>query len=168
MIILGVDPGASGALAWIEADPTGGKRPRLIAVHDTPTVEVKVGTRTRTRIDVPTTANLVHILNTIHAPHIAVIETVGSRPGESVAASFSFGYATGAVAGIAAANGCDIVQITPQEWRRFARVTGDKNQAREVAAAFFPDHANLFKRKKDHGRADAVLIAFGWAIKNLY
>lgn len=166
MIILGIDPGASGALAWVETG--AGVRPRLLAVADAPTLQVKSGNSMKTRIDLPGLVALVGTVGAIHPPDLAVIETVGSRPGEGVGSVFAFGYATGLATGVVAGV-CDVPveQITPQVWRRFARVTGDKDDARQKAMEYFSDQANHFKRKKDHGRADAALIAFGYALKNI-
>jgi crossover junction endodeoxyribonuclease RuvC len=39
------------------------------------------------------------------------------------------------------------------------RVTADKDTARTRAIELWPSHAQLFARKKDHGRAEAALIA---------
>ena len=45
-------------------------------------------------------------------------------------------------------------------WKRKLHLPGkDKEAARQRALQLFPKHHSLFSRKKDHGRADAALIA---------
>lgn len=161
MIFLGIDPGLSGALAWVDAQP--GKRPRLLGVLDMPTrPEVSSG-KTRNIIDLQALADAAR--NPIFPqPGVVRIEQVGGRPGEAVRAVFRFGYSAGAVAGVAAMI-CNRIELTPpQVWRRCVGLTGDKGASRALATSFFPDSAPLFKRVKDDGRAEASLIAFSAAL----
>jgi hypothetical protein len=50
--------------------------------------------------------------------------------------------------------------VQPQTWKRhFGLIKADKDEGRQVALRMFPAAAHLLKRKKDHNRADALLIA---------
>lgn len=71
---------------------------------------------------------------------------------------FAFGQATGIVEGIVATITENVVTVRPQEWKKHFGVGSDKDRARELAMERWPDHAQLFKRKKDDGRAEAALI----------
>ena len=55
--------------------------------------------------------------------------------------------------------GLPITIITPQRWQKAMEVRGGKDGSRERAMQLFPMQSDLFKRKKDDGRADAALIA---------
>jgi hypothetical protein len=54
--------------------------------------------------------------------------------------------------------------VTPQSWKKpFRLPAGSDNEASpQLALATWPKHASLFARKRDHGRAEAALIAH-WA-----
>lgn len=53
-----------------------------------------------------------------------------------------------------------VERVTPGEWKRHHRLIGkDKDAARALALDRWPGRGDLFTRKKDHGRADAALIA---------
>jgi crossover junction endodeoxyribonuclease RuvC len=49
--------------------------------------------------------------------------------------------------------------VTPAKWKGHLRLSSDKEQARALALRLFPACSEHFKRKKDHGRAEAALIA---------
>ena len=95
---------------------------------------------------------------------LAALEKVGAMPGQGVVSMFSFGQNVGAWQGILAAMAIPYVCPRPQEWQRglLGRKAGKDTKAASLATArrLFPD-ADL-GRKKDHGRADALLLAW-WA-----
>jgi crossover junction endodeoxyribonuclease RuvC len=49
--------------------------------------------------------------------------------------------------------------VSPAQWKRAMHLTSDKEQSRARALETFPVCAHHFARKKDHGRAEAALIA---------
>lgn len=153
-MIVGIDPGANGALAFLS------DAGNLLAIHDTPTFDVKVGKSKRKRIAVAWLASIV----ADRMPTTAFVERVGAMPGQGVASCFSFGYAAGALEGVLAALGVTITFVTPQSWKKAMQISGDdKGKSRQRAAQLFPSHAGLFSRVKDDGRAEAALIALhGW------
>lgn len=149
--VLGVDPGFTGALAFYDA----GSR-QLAEVFDMPVTKEKKGSK-RTIVDLPALAALIEPF----AKHtlLGVIEDVAARPGQGVSSMFRFGYSSGAVAGVVVANLISLHLTTPAIWKSLMGVTAGKKTSRDLAAKLFPDHAALFARAKDDGRAEAALIA---------
>jgi len=95
---------------------------------------------------------------------LAALEKVGAMPGQGVVSMFTFGQNVGVWHGILAALSIPYVCPRPQEWQRglLDRKAGKDTKTASLATArrLFPD-ADL-GRKKDHGRADALLLAW-WA-----
>lgn len=150
MKIMGVDPGASGALVILDTDD------RSIVVIDMPTTKVKRGPRTVNQVDA---VALSHALQPYAGACTAAVEKVHSMPGQGVASTFSFGRAAGVLEGVLAALDIPFSLIPPQTWTKAMRLFGGKDGSRARAQELFPDQAHLFARKKDDGRADAALIA---------
>lgn len=81
---------------------------------------------------------------------------------------FRFGVSYGAIKMALAACGVPYTVITPAKWKPYVGVpTGaDKEASRQRALQLFPDQCANLARKKDHGRADAMLLAhFGIKVK---
>lgn len=148
-MILGVDPGANGALAWLS--PTG----ELLAVEDMPAAAVLIGGKPRMRVSAPMLAALIQET----MPTCAFVEKVGAMPGQGTASMFSFGFSAGLIDGVLAGLGIPTTYVTPQSWKKAAGLTSDKSAVRLRAAQLFPDMARHFARVKDDGRAEAALIA---------
>jgi crossover junction endodeoxyribonuclease RuvC len=88
----------------------------------------------------------------------AVVERVGSMPKQGVASTFKFGMAVGIIHGVVLANEVPLHWVTPGTWKRHFRLTGtDKDAARALAIRLYPTVEGL-SRKKDQGRADALLM----------
>jgi len=98
-------------------------------------------------------------------PIVAVIERVGSRPGEAPSFAFQFGRGVGMVEGVLAALHVPTDYVTPQQWQKAVGARDGKDGNRQRAAELFPAYAHLFARKKDDGRADAALMAWWRATK---
>lgn len=148
MRVLGIDPGAHGALAVID----GGS---VAAVHDMPTMRVKRGTREVNEVNAVALGALLAGLRPLDA---AVLEKVGAMPGQGVSSMFAFGRAVGVVEGVLGALQIPYTTVPPQEWQRGMRVRGGKDGSRARASELYPASASLFARVKDDGRAEAVLI----------
>lgn len=148
MRVLGIDPGANGALAVVESG-------RLVELHDMPTMTVKRGSREVREVNAALLGLLVGTLNA----DAAYLEQVGAMPGQGVSSMFAFGRAVGVLEGVLGALGVPVTKVPPQTWQRAMRVRGGKDGARERAMQMYPARAEAFSRKKDDGRADAALIA---------
>jgi crossover junction endodeoxyribonuclease RuvC len=149
---IGVDPGASGALAMFE--PGTGH----LEVVDMPTVLVTIGKKNRNRVDMHALANLLQTW----APHaeFAVIEEVHSTPNDGPVGAFAFGEAFGAVKMAVAAAAIPYQLVPPPQWKSaFKLLKQDKDASRQRASQLLPKHAKNWSRKMDDGRAEAALIA---------
>lgn len=145
-MIVGIDPGASGAIAWL--DDMG----HLIEVADLPVQ--KINGRS-----VLMPAMLAAILRRPHRmPVHCFLERVASRPGEGAVGAFSFGQGFGMLQGVLAALGVPVTLVTPTKWKGHHRLPADKGAARLRAAQLWPGLAVEFCRVKDDGRAEAALI----------
>lgn len=154
-MIIGMDPGMSGAIAILSDDGD------LLTVTDMPVFAVvkRVGGKDRTKNHIN-----VHDLGNILRPYAehgatVAIEQVGPMPRDGAMQAFQFGFGAGALHGACGALGFGIVTVTPQRWKKHFGLTSDKGGSRQLATRRFPAHADLFKRVKDDGRAEAVLVA---------
>lgn len=154
-LVIGIDPGQSGALALLADGEFAGFR-------DMPTIPRKAGG------EEVSGAQLAAILRGCQTPHlgayvVAVIEKVGAMPGQGVSSAFRFGQSDGVVRGALGACGIGFIEVAPVKWKnRFALVGQDKDAARAYVIKRFPGAAVELVRKRDGGRADALLIAL-WA-----
>ena len=142
---LGIDPGLSGAIALL-------RNGEYAEVWDMPTMGR--GSGNKQQINAAEVARLLREC----PPCTAYIELVGAMPGQGVSSMFNFGKAAGAVYGALAALGFPVVEVTPQRWKReFGLIGKEKDLARTVAQQLMP--LAPLSRKKDCGRADALLLA---------
>jgi len=136
------DPGGSGAIAFLFKG-----YPRTISAEDTPTAAGE--------IDAATLADRI----TAMRPDLFIIERVGAMPKQGVSSTFKFGKAYGVVIGVVAALKIPVHFVAPSVWKRHFGLSADKEEARARALQYWPERAELFARKKDHGRAEAALLA---------
>jgi crossover junction endodeoxyribonuclease RuvC len=150
MKILGCDPGVHGGLAIVEIND--GAAPQLVDAIDVPTI----GTGAKERVNVHAVQEWVlH-----HGPQHAFIERGASMPRQGVASTYKFGRSVGALEAIIALCNVSLEIIEPSMWKRALRLKGkDKEGSRQRALEMFPHAQHLLARKKDHQRAEAMLIA---------
>lgn len=150
-VILGVDPGLSGALAAVSLS-TG----KLIAVYDMPVFSKKgSGKKMVNEIN---DQQLAHLIGCI-SPTIAVIEQIGAMPGQGVTSMFRMGAAFGTIKGVLAGLSIPFTTVHPATWKKQMKLTKDKALSRQIASREWPDMAKSFARVKDDGRAEAALLA---------
>ena len=166
MRVIGIDPGKSGAIALVHDRAA-------IWVKSCPIIKPKKG---KSQYDERAMAKIISdetdgefIMNPlttrrgIPAPRIdlVVIESVHAMPGQGVSSMFNFGMGFGIWLGILASKSIPYELVTPQRWKKdmLADIPGDDKKARSVIAAkrMFPDLE--FPLKKDHDKAEAVLLA---------
>jgi crossover junction endodeoxyribonuclease RuvC len=148
--ILGIDIGLVGGAA-IVAFPDGAD-PELVEAVDIPVV----GTGARQRIDAAALRDFIRR----HTPGRAVVEAAQAMPAQGVSSVFRYGRAAGTIETVIAL--CDIPfeTVSPASWKRAAKLGGrDKEASRQRAIQRFPRAHSMLARKKDHGRAEAALIA---------
>ena len=82
--------------------------------------------------------------------------------GFSAQTAFVQGYNFGLWKGVLASAGLDVRVVKPQAWKYalgLAHKKSTKDESRAMAGAVFPSTTEQLRRKKDHGRAEALLIA---------
>ena len=139
--IMGLDPGASGAVAFYYPD-----HPKMISAYDVPLVEKNINA-----------AALYDLINQ-HRPDLAVVELVHSMPKQGVASSFNFGKSYGIALGVIGSLKIPAVHVSPTKWKKYFALSADKEEARALAISKWPASEH-FRRKKDNGRAEAALLA---------
>lgn len=142
MIVLGIDPGASGGLAVA-----------------------------RSSLDVLQAAKMpetdgdlwawVHGARKCWEPDLCILEKVHSMPGQGVSSSFKFGQSYGSLRMAVIAAGIPLEEVTPRKWQPAIGVrpikgetkTAHKNRLKARAQELFPG------LKITHATADALLLA---------
>lgn len=132
---IGIDPGASGAIALIHSG----------IIHTVRMTE--------------TEADVAEFLCGWHAPLdgtiFAFLERVHSMPKQGVSSSFKFGASYGFLKGLLTGLKIPFEEVTPQRWQKAmgCMTKGDKNVSKAAAQRLFP------QEKVVHATADAMLIA---------
>lgn len=140
--ILGVDPGSvSGAMAFYFPSHSD-----LITAEDLPTMDGELNA-----------AELSRRIQQMR-PDFAMVEKVGVMPKQGISSAFNFGFGCGQLNGVLAALGVTVHYVTPGKWKKHFRLDADKEKSRAAAVRLWPTSEH-FSRKKDHGRAEAALLA---------
>ena len=151
MIIFGIDPGQTGAIAVLHDG-------RIEQVIDMPTAARLHGKGLQ--VDAYMLTSKLLAAASGHNQRRAVIEAVSAMPGQGVSSMFRFGESLGIVLGVLGALQIPVRWISPAKWKRAAGLTGkDKDAARTLALQLHPEAGDMLARKKDTGRADAICIA---------
>ena len=154
-MILGIDPGLSGAVAAYGLCLGGA----TLEVFDLPTTERVVNGKTKRQLDLHALANDLRCFP-LSLVKFAIIEQVSAMPGQGVTSSFNFGFTAGAIQGVVAALGIPIRTVSPQVWKRkFGLLGQPKDASRAEASRRFPQYADQWPLKKHDGRAEAALLA---------
>lgn len=148
-VVIGVDPGITGAIACFVDG-------QLLDVIDMPAADgCVVAALLRSELAEFAAAGFDD------RPTV-IVEKVHAMPGNGSVSMFKFGRSLGVIEGVVGGLGWPLTWVTPQAWKKTAGlINKDKDAARLLAIETWPEHVATFKRKKDVGRADAALIAWG-------
>jgi crossover junction endodeoxyribonuclease RuvC len=138
-MIIGIDPGMSGAIAMLYSA-------NMLFIEDIPTLGKEING-----------AAIAGIFREFDPKHIYIEAQNSHLMGRQSA--FNFGQGLGVINGVMATLAISYTRITPAKWKQFYGLKRDKDASRATATRLFPKEAELFKRKKDDGRAEAALIA---------
>jgi Holliday junction resolvasome RuvABC endonuclease subunit len=135
---IGIDPGVSGAVAWVDHQGLAGAE-KLKGMTDRDVFELLVDLRL---------AGDQHQVR-------ALLEEVHSMPRQGVASTFKFGVSFGSLRMALVAAAVPFELITPAKWQQAMRCRskGDKNVTKARAQELFPS------LKITHATADALLLA---------
>lgn len=151
-VICGIDPGLTGAVAFIGAIPA--------IVYDMPIVRV----HSKGYVDGLVLRNWF----VEHRPNLIVIEMQGVRPGQGISSSGQIMLGYGGIVSVALSMNCAVELVAAPSWKRkFGLLNKDKDACRLLMLKRFPELADGLRRKKDHGRADGLAIAeYGKSLSN--
>lgn len=160
MLVIGSDPGLTGAMTLLAAGRG------VLECVDIPTCENGLSSGSMKRwVDVEALERLLgewsHRHEFARESVTSVIERpipMPSLPAQTIASQFDTFGTIRAVLGARTT----VRYVTPQEWKKIFGIGNDKDKARQVAGALYPDSADLFKRVRDHNRAESCLVAHFW------
>ena len=153
-IILAIDPGVTGALAFYDTE-----LPDRVGIYDIPIIDGDVNPH---RLD--------EIIATFSFPtsplSSAFIRTREGRRPAVIWRMFAAAFTTACV--VVKMAGIPLVLVTPAVWKKALGLKGGpdgKEPSRARALELFPHGHVHFARKKDHNRAEAALLALYAATK---
>ena len=153
MLIIGIDPGISGAICFFENG-------EVREVIEMPTMAD--GKKNKRQINGSQTYNEIsqRIKNISKKDIFVVIEQVSAMPGQGVTSMFNFGQSFGVIKGICSAMQLPTFFIRPAKWKKyFNLIKSEKDASRTKVIEIFPYISSYLSKKKDSNKADAILIA---------
>lgn len=158
MIVIGIDPGLTGAVAVMDHN---GVR----AVFDLPTMPVPgAGPKAlvKNKIDGRALCQLLlkHCPASEGKPRV-FLEKVSTMGGanNAVQTQGSLMRSLGAIETVVECLKWPLEQVAPQSWKKQFGIGSDKAKALETARKLHPEAAADLKRVRDHNRAEAILLA---------
>ena len=153
MLIIGMDPGISGAICFFE----NGEVKEIIDMPN-----MADGKKNKRHINGPQVYNEIssRIKNTPKKEIVVVIEQVSAMPGQGVTSMFNFGQSFGVLKGICSAMQLSMRFIRPAKWKKyFGLIKTEKDASRTKVIEIFPYISSQLSKKKDSNKADAILIS---------
>ena len=168
VIVLGIDPGLTGAVAVLSLHRG------LHLVDDLPTAENGLRTGSlRNWLDAPKLLAMLAEYSRIcdfaqHSVYAAIERPIAmpSVPSQTVASQFD---TFGVIRAVLAARSIPVTMVEPREWKKLYGLKGgkaSKEEARETARRIYPG-ASALARKRDHNRAEAILIG-RWLLRTQF
>ena len=153
MLIIGIDPGISGAICFLNDG-------KIIEVIEMPSMSD--GKKNKKQVNGSQVFN--EISNYIKDAELnnvkVVIEHVSAMPGQGVTSMFNFGQSFGILKGICSAMRLPMYFVRPAKWKKyFNLINAEKDASRTRAIEIFPYFSSQLSKKKDSNKADAILIA---------
>ena len=140
MIVVGIDPGLSGAIAILENN-------KVLNIFDMPVMAE--GKKNKRQLN---SAQLVSIIKDGTKPEseiAVVVEQVNAMPGQGVTSMFNFGQTFGAIKGVCAALELPIYFVRPSKWKKhFELINSSKDASRTKAIEMYPKLSNQLAKKK--------------------
>ena len=153
MIIIGIDPGISGSICFLEDGI-------IKDVLEMPTMTE--GKKNKKQVNGSQIFNEISFrIKTYEKKNIkVVIEQVSAMPGQGVTSMFNFGQSFGILKGICSAMQLPIYFVRPAKWKKyFNLINSEKDASRTRAIEIFPYFSSNLSKKKDSNKADAILLA---------
>lgn len=142
-MILGIDPGKQGAIACVSPDYSAAMFLPMLAGHDLDLDELMMWVR-----NIPC---LAHI-------RMVILEKAQPMPKQGIVSAFHYGDHYGQLKCWLRVKGWPFLEVSPAKWKQAMGLNKkSKDECIRVASQLFP-HVDL-ARKKDHNRAEALLLA---------
>ena len=150
MIIIGIDPGVSGAISVLE-------NKKVIEVFDMPTMID--GKKNKKQVNGAQVTNIIKEKLNNDKEIIVVVEHVNAMPGQGVTSMFNFGQSFGVLKGVCSAMQLPMYFVRPARWKKyFNLINSEKDASRTKAIEIFPYISSQLSKKKDANKADAILL----------
>ncbi len=167
MIVVGIDPGLTGALAFVHAGQA--------VIEDIPTLPLTGKGLVTRRIDGLKLAEIARRHCPADACVTVICEAVGTMGGKNnaVQTQGSLLRSLGAIEAVFDVLRWPCLMVRAQEWQKHYLLAGKKTEKRargelpaaiSKAAALYPGARHQLLRVKDHNRAEALLIAHYGAV----
>ena len=153
MLIIGIDPGISGSICFLD----NGK---VLDVIEMPIMTD--GKKNKKQVNGSQVYNEISKrIKQFEKNQIrVVIENVSAMPGQGVTSMFNFGQSFGILKGICTAMQLPMYFVRPAKWKKyFGLINSQKDASRTRAIEMFPYYSSHLSKKKDSNKADAILIA---------
>ena len=153
MLIIGIDPGISGAICFFEDG-------KILEVVEMPTMTD--GKKNKRQVNGAQIYNeIVEQINKSSKHNVrVVIEQVSAMPGQGVTSMFNFGQSFGILKGLCSAMQLPVYFVRPAKWKKyFSLINSEKDASRTKVIEMFPYFSSQLSKKKDANKADAILIA---------
>ena len=152
-MIIGIDPGISGAICFFE-------KCKVKDVMDMPTMSEGKKNKKQLNGRQIFTEISSRIESYSKEEIFVVVEQVSAMPGQGVTSMFNFGQSVGVIKGICFAMQLPIFYVRPTKWKKyFDLINSSKDASRTKVIEIFPKISHLLSKKKDANKADAILIA---------
>jgi crossover junction endodeoxyribonuclease RuvC len=186
-IFLGIDPGQTGCLAmiqpaytWGQTLPTSGVGhvcvqsnltssgelrddvpSQTIRFFDPPLFQVQNGKKIKNEYNEIAMARALKEFSACGTEVVVILEKVSAMPGQGVTSMFNFGMGFGLWRGMLSAFEIPYSLVHPATWKSVIMrdMPKEKDAARMRAIQLYPQAAVELSRKRDIGRADALLLA---------
>ena len=151
MIVVGIDPGLSGAIAILENN-------KVLNIFDMPVMAE--GKKNKRQLNSAQLVNIIKDSTKPDAEKAVVVEQVNAMPGQGVTSMFNFGQTFGAIKGVCAALELPIFFVRPSKWKKhFELINSSKDSSRTKVIEMYPSLSSQLAKKKDVNKSDAILIA---------
>ena len=140
MIVVGIDPGLSGAIAILENN-------KVLNIFDMPVMAE--GKKNKRQLNSAQLVNIIKDSTKPNAEKTVVVEQVNAMPGQGVTSMFNFGQTFGAIKGVCAALELPIFFVRPSKWKKhFELINSSKDSSRTKVIEMYPSLSSQLAKKK--------------------
>ena len=149
MLTVGIDPGLTGAVAFL-------RNGEYYSLFDIPTTLKGTGS-VKQEVE-PGGLKRMFLERLEGREDVAIaLERVSAMPGQGSSSVFSFGDTYGCCRSVASLTGYPLYLVTPTTWKKHFGLGRDKEESRALATRLFPGAELHLKKHAD--RSEALLMA---------